>query len=145
MYQICCTLCVETETRLRGTRGVLSPSYVDADPGYMSSEIRNFIADISIRETNESFDGLRFSLKVNFSSKFPAVYMSDMMQNLRLFHVSNLPVLNFRSFLLMYPGSQLAVITSRHQQCPVMLDLKRYPLRTDGEEITRQHGQQSRF
>ena len=35
----------------------------------------------------------------------PAVYMSCMSQNYRLFHVSNLSVRNFRIFLLMYPGS----------------------------------------
>ena len=35
----------------------------------------------------------------------PAVYMSCMSQNFRLFLVSNLSVLNFRIFLLMYPGS----------------------------------------
>ena len=34
----------------------------------------------------------------------PAVYMSCMSQNFRLFHVSNLSVRNFRIFLLMYPG-----------------------------------------
>ena len=38
------------------------------------------------------------------SRKFPAVYMSCMSQNFRLFPVSNLSVLNFRIFLLMYPG-----------------------------------------
>ena len=35
----------------------------------------------------------------------PAVYMSCMSQNFRLFHVSNLSVRNFRFFLLMYTGS----------------------------------------
>ena len=41
---------------------------------------------------------------------FPAVYMSCMSQNFRLFHVSNLSVRNFRIFLLMYTGfmSELA-------------------------------------
>ena len=34
----------------------------------------------------------------------PAVYMSCMRQNFRLFHVSNLSVRNFRIFLLMYTG-----------------------------------------
>ena len=38
----------------------------------------------------------------------PAVYMSCMSQNFRLFHVSNLSVRNFRIFLLMYPGSVFA-------------------------------------
>ena len=36
---------------------------------------------------------------------FPAVYMSCMSPNFRLFHVSNLSVRNFRIFLLMYTGS----------------------------------------
>ena len=36
---------------------------------------------------------------------FPAVYMSCMSQNFRLFHVSNLSVRNFRIFLLIYTGS----------------------------------------
>ena len=36
---------------------------------------------------------------------FPAVYMSRMSQNFRLFHVSNLSVRNFRIFLLMYTAS----------------------------------------
>ena len=35
----------------------------------------------------------------------PAVCMSNMSQNFRLFHVSNLSVLNFYIFLLMYPWS----------------------------------------
>ena len=42
----------------------------------------------------------------------PAVYMSCMSQNFRLFHVSNLSVRNFRIFLLMYPGS---VMTCRRR------------------------------
>ena len=36
---------------------------------------------------------------------FPAVYMSCMSQNFRLFHVSNLSVRNFRISMLMYTGS----------------------------------------
>ena len=39
---------------------------------------------------------------------FPAVYMSCMSQNFRLFHVSNLS--NFRIFPLMYPGSVSAAV-----------------------------------
>ena len=35
----------------------------------------------------------------------PAVYMRYTCQYFHLFHVSNLPVLNFWTFLLMYPGS----------------------------------------
>ena len=34
---------------------------------------------------------------------FSAVYMSYLRRNVRLFHVSTLPVLNFRIFQLMYP------------------------------------------
>ena len=41
----------------------------------------------------------------NVNGWIPAVYMSCMSQNFRLFHVSNLSVRNFRIFLLMYPGS----------------------------------------
>ena len=36
---------------------------------------------------------------------FPAVYMSCMIQNCRLLHVSNLSAQNFRVFLLVYSGS----------------------------------------
>ena len=42
----------------------------------------------------------------------PAVYMSCMSQNFRLFHVSNLSVRNFRIFLLMYTGSLTAACAS---------------------------------
>ena len=42
---------------------------------------------------------------------FPAVYMSCMSQNFRLFHVSNLSVRNFRIFLLMYTGSMVVLRT----------------------------------
>ena len=38
---------------------------------------------------------------------FPAVYMSCMSRNFRLFHVSNLSVRNFRIFLLMYTAPLL--------------------------------------
>ena len=48
---------------------------------------------------------------------FPAVYMSCMSQNFRLFHVSNLSVRNFRICLLMYTGSlSLRRLLSR---CPL--------------------------
>ena len=43
----------------------------------------------------------------------PAVYMSCMSQNFRLFHVSNLSVRNFRMFPLMYTGSVAARVTVR--------------------------------
>ena len=46
---------------------------------------------------------------------FPAVYMSCMSQNFRLFHVSNLSVRNFRIFPLMYTGSLIrATPAARH-------------------------------
>ena len=54
----------------------------------------------SIRETNENFDWCNY-----VNGWEPAVYMSYTSQNFRLFHGSNLSVLNFRIFLLMYPGS----------------------------------------
>ena len=38
----------------------------------------------------------------------PAVYMSCLSQNFRLFHLSNLSVRNFRIFLLMYSGDTVA-------------------------------------
>ena len=40
--------------------------------------------------------------------------MSCMSQNFRLFHVSNLPVRNFRFVLLMYPESMFARLLGRH-------------------------------
>ena len=43
----------------------------------------------------------------------PAVYMSCMSQNFRLFHVSNLFVRNYRIFLLMYTGSVSPPVTDR--------------------------------
>ena len=43
--------------------------------------------------------------RVNHVNACPAVYMTNTSQNFRLFHVSNLSVLNFLIFLLMYPGS----------------------------------------
>ena len=54
----------------------------------------------SIRQTNGSFNSCN-------SCKWlgPAVYMS---KTLRLFHVSNIFVVNFRFCLLVYPGSPLA-------------------------------------
>ena len=44
----------------------------------------------------------------------PAVYMSCMSQNFRLFHVSNLSVRNFRIFLLIYTGSLIGREVRRH-------------------------------
>ena len=58
----------------------------------------------SIRDTNGSFD-LCTACKQLVSSRLPS-YTS---QNFRLCHVSNLFVLNFRIFLLMYPGVCLRV------------------------------------
>ena len=45
----------------------------------------------------------------------PAVYMSCMSQNFRLFHVSNLSVRNFRIFLLMYTGSKRLGTSRLHE------------------------------
>ena len=51
----------------------------------------------------------------------PALYMSCVSHYFRLFHVSNLSVLKFQTFLLMYPGSLPAIVRpstiigSRHQ------------------------------
>ena len=56
-----------------------------------------------IRETNGN---LTHAAHVN--GWFPAVYMSRMSQNFRLFQVSNLSVRNFRIFLLMYTESLTA-------------------------------------
>ena len=47
----------------------------------------------------------------------PAVYMSCMSQNFRLFHVSNLSVRNFRIFLLMYTGSRRPRPSPRRHHC----------------------------
>ena len=67
------------------------------DPVYMSRKIESFERINSIRETN----GI-LTLSTHVNGWFPAVYMSCMSQNFRLFHVSNLSVRNFRIFLLMY-------------------------------------------
>ena len=48
----------------------------------------------------------------------PAVYMSCMSQNFRLFHVSNLSVRNFRIFLLMYTGSLARPSSSEKSKLP---------------------------
>ena len=69
------------------------------DPGYMSRKIIKFERINSLRE----IEVLTHVTHVN--GWFPAVYVSCMSQNFRLFHVSNLSVRNFRIFLLMYPGS----------------------------------------
>ena len=55
----------------------------------------------SISETNGSFEWTE-GTRVN--GWFSAVYTISFSQNFRLFHVSNLSVLNFRIFLLMYPA-----------------------------------------
>ena len=52
-----------------------------------------------MRKTNENFDSCN-SCKQLVSSR----YMSSMSHNFRLFFASNLSVLNFQIFLLMYPG-----------------------------------------
>ena len=46
----------------------------------------------------------------------PAVHMSCMSQNFRLFHVSNFSVRNFRIFLLMYTGSLMHLAERRRRR-----------------------------
>ena len=60
----------------------------------------------AMRETNGNFDSVTYVTYIN--GWFPAVYMNYTNQNFRLFHVSNLSILNSRNFLLMYPGSLAA-------------------------------------
>ena len=73
----------------------------------------------SIGESNRSFDSCNSRKRLGYHpvpaaaapprrpvlDGSPAVYMSYMSQNFCLFPVSKLSVLNFRIFLLMYPGS----------------------------------------
>ena len=63
---------------------------------------------------------------------FPAVYMSCMSQNFRLFHVSNLSVRNFRIFLLMYTGSltPTAAAAAETPAFPALFDLTTYIITT---------------
>ena len=70
------------------------------DPGYMSRKFESFERINSIRETNGNVD-----YATHVSSWYPAVYVSCMRQNYRLFHILNLSVRNFPIFLLMSPGS----------------------------------------
>ena len=68
-------------------------SGVLCDPGYMSRKIRKF-------RTNK-FDTWKTEIlthATHVNGCEPAVYMSCMSQNFRLFHVSNLSVWNFRFF-----------------------------------------------
>ena len=81
----------------RQSRGVAS----ETDPVYMSRKIRKFRTDKF--DTLKQTEILTHATHVNGWE--PAVYMSCMSQNFRLFHVSNLSVRNFRIFLLMYTGS----------------------------------------
>ena len=75
-------------------------SRVNIDPVYMSRKIRKFRTDkFDMKQT----EILIHTTHVNGWE--PAVYMSCMSQNFRLFHVSNISVRNFRIFLLMYTGS----------------------------------------
>ena len=87
-----------TKLRRRGLGG--DGRWQVSGPGYMSRKIRKFRTD--------KFDTWKteistYATRVNGWE--PAVYMSCMSQNVRLFHVSNLSVRNIRIFLLMYPGS----------------------------------------
>ena len=67
----------------------------------------------SIHKTNGSFDSCKSCKRL-----VPAVYMTDMSQNFRLFHVSNLSVLNFLIFLHIYPGSVVDVLHPTAYQSP---------------------------
>ena len=66
----------------------------------MSRKVQSLERINSIRETNETFYSL-----AHINGCFPALLMSNTCQNFRLFLVTNLSFLNFRFFLLMYPGS----------------------------------------
>ena len=81
----------------------------NTDPVYMSRKIRKFRTDkFRVKQT----EILTHATHVN--GCFPAVYMSCMSQNFRLFHVSNLSVRNFRIFPLMYTGSLSPVPYALH-------------------------------
>ena len=98
-------LCINRSTAATGETHFEQAIGADiSDPVYMSRKIRSFERINSIRETNGNFDSCN-----SVNGWFPAVYMSCMSQNFRLFHVSNLSVRNFRIFLLMYTGSPTGV------------------------------------
>ena len=80
----------------------------DGDPGYISRKIRKFRTDKFDRWNKRKF----WLMKLMVNGWEPAVYMSFMSQNFRLFHLSNLSVRNFRIFLLMYPGSVIGQATA---------------------------------
>ena len=66
----------------------------------------------------------------------PAVYISYMSQNSRVFLVSNLSIQNFRIFLLMYPGS-LTVPRLHHSDQPLTIAIEETAgggFRCQGEE-----------
>ena len=69
-------------------------------PGYTSRKIRKFRTDKVDARNKRTLTHSAWK-----NGWEPAVYMSCMSQNFRLFLVLNLSVLNFRIFLLMYPGS----------------------------------------
>ena len=75
--------------------------FVENDHVYMIRKIRKFRTDKF--DTWKQTEILTYGTHVNGWE--PAVYMSCMSQNFRLFHVSNLSVRNFRIFLLMYTWS----------------------------------------
>ena len=66
-----------------------------------------------MRETNGKFGSCNSCKRL-----FPAVYMSYMSQNFRLFLASNLSFLNFRTFPLMYPGSVMIAEVGQASDLP---------------------------
>ena len=67
---------------------------ISATPGYMSRKIRKFRTDKFDTRNKRKF----LSHVTHVNGWFPAIYMSYMNENFRLFLVSNLSVLNFRIF-----------------------------------------------
>ena len=102
-----------------GTLFVAATGVSLTDPGYMSRKFESLERINSISETNRSFDSCNSRKRLGYHpvpaaaapprrpvlDGSPAVYMSYMSQNFCLLPVSNLSVLNFRIFLLMYPES----------------------------------------
>ena len=64
-----------------------------SSPDTWTEKLESFERINSMRETNGNFDSCNSCKRLE-----PAVYMSCMSQNFRLFHVSNLSVRNFRFF-----------------------------------------------
>ena len=94
----------------------LQPHTEAAHPGYMSRQTRNFRTDKFDRETNRSFDSC-ISCKRLVPSRLHELHESYFC----LFHASNLFVLNFEFFRLMYPGSMLQLEVRRAGCHPLSL------------------------